>query len=451
MHPLPTDRSSLMQRETFRVAEFVARNPGCNTSAIQTGAENISATARQAFTRYLNVARENGWLTRTGLTKGARYFPTQEFLHHTSIARIYEPVEARPKVGYDPEFLAAYEPNKTFMLSEAQRKSLADACPPGSYNLRDEKFTQDLRRFMTDIAHNSASFEGVNVRYADTISFLEENIASQDMSPKEAAILRNHYNAIRFIINNTHFPPDPRDIDLSEYDVRNIHAFLSDGLLKDRRLQGRLRYEPKTIHGSSYIPPDNPDYIQNIFAQIMRTARQIDDPFEKAFFVSVHLPYLQPFDDCNKRTARVVCNIPLLTAGVLPISWSEVNQRDYADSLICVYECTSTYGMAQVFEQTCRRSFERFEVSQKNREPARIEITYAKQIAEAVRNRVLYGGGETFHRGIEPVHFAQFESIVNEILEAIKENEMVAGPYGLPREAVERWRNEAMHRDIPVP
>ena len=57
---------------------------------------------------------------------------------------------------------------------------------------------------------------------------------------------------------------------------------------------------------------DRKGIIDEIFGQIPDTAISISDPFEQAFFVTVHLPYLQPFEDVNKRVSRLAANIPLI-------------------------------------------------------------------------------------------------------------------------------------------
>ena len=46
-----------------------------------------------------------------------------------------------------------------------------------------------------------------------------------------------------------------------------------------------------------------PQLIEECFDQILDTTSAIDDPFEQAFFFMVQLPYLQPFDDVNKRVS----------------------------------------------------------------------------------------------------------------------------------------------------
>ena len=438
MRPLPTAATRRREREIFQLAHFIAFNPGSSSSEIQMGAEAISPSCRTSHYIYLKEALQDGWIERVGNTRGTRYHPTPQFLHHVSLNTLSDPLSKRKKVGYNEEFLAGYEPNETFYLNRQQRATLHNACGVGTFDASDARVAQEVRRFMADISHNSAAFEGVEVKYADTISFLEQNIESRHMSAVDAAILRNHYNAIRFIIENTHHPLHPADVQVSEYDARNIHSYLSDGLLKDKRKQGRLRHEHVEIRDSSYIPTDQPDIISREFSLLINKARQIKDPYEQAVFLLIHIPYLQPFDDCNKRTSRLLCNIPLLGSGILPVSWAEVNHRDYTDSLLCIYEKNSTYGLCDVFVEACARSFERFEISMKNREPSRMEISHSKQIQEAVRNRILHND-RSLPRDVDALNIAEFELIVEDTLAAIRENDMVAAPYRLRPDVVQAW------------
>lgn len=436
--------------EIIQLASFVAKNPSASIADIMVGADAIGPSCRTSYYLYLDEAIKNGWLTKTGATSGTRYFSTPQFLHHVAMADLAVPVGKRAKVGYKEEFLGEYVPNQSAYLTQSQKEQLHRACPRGSFDAGDPKVAGAIRRFMADLSFNSSAFEGVQAKYADTISFLEGNITSQNISPIDATILRNHYSCIRFIIDNTHHPRQPSDIAVSEYDCRNIHAQLSDGLLNDRRAQGRLRYEHVEIRDSCYIPPEQPDIISKEFSSIMKKASEIVDPFEQSLFLLVHIPYLQPFEDCNKRTSRLVCNVPLLANGILPVSWSEVAPRDYADALLCIYEKNSVYGLTGVFVESCMRSFERFELAGKERQPDRLEITYAKQIATAVKNRIVFGD-DTVQADVDPLHLVKFEAIVGEILDAIKDNEMVAAPYRIDRAALAQWRNNNQEKPNDSP
>lgn len=70
----------------------------------------------------------------------------------------------------------------------------------------------------------------------------------------------------------------------------------------------------------------------------LEKASQIEDPFEQAFFVMVQLPYLQPFDDVNKRVSRLAANIPFNRHNLAPLPFVEVPQDLYIQGLLGVYE-----------------------------------------------------------------------------------------------------------------
>lgn len=85
--------------------------------------------------------------------------------------------------------------------------------------------------------------------------------------------------------------------------LRILHGTLSENLLPDPEDEGRLRRMTVRIHDSTFLPLDVPQQIEEIFAQLLLTAAAIRDPFEQSFFLLVHIPYLQPFIDVNKRTS----------------------------------------------------------------------------------------------------------------------------------------------------
>ena len=61
---------------------------------------------------------------------------------------------------------------------------------------------------------------------------------------------------------------------------------------------------------------------------LLHKADRIEDPFEQSFFRMVHLPYLQPFADINKRTSRLAANLPLFRANLCPLTFLDVPEPD---------------------------------------------------------------------------------------------------------------------------
>lgn len=125
---------------------------------------------------------------------------------------------------------------------------------------------------------------------------------------------------------------------------------------------------------------------------LLSKAAAIEDPFEQAFFAMVHVPYLQPFADVNKRVSRIVANIPLMQRNLCPLSFVDVSQQDYVAGLIGVYELNRVELLRDVFEWAYRRSCLRYSsVRQILGEPDPFRFTHRDQISQTLREVVTEG------------------------------------------------------------
>jgi Fic family protein len=125
-------------------------------------------------------------------------------------------------------------------------------------------------------------------------------------------MILNHKDAIEFIVQVT------EEIDFNYYTITNLHALLSNNLLPDPSASGRLRTFGVGITNSVFTPLAMPQLIDDMFRIMLSKAQEIENPFEQAFFIMVQLPYLQPFDDVNKRVSRLAANIPLNKHNLAP-------------------------------------------------------------------------------------------------------------------------------------
>jgi hypothetical protein len=117
------------------------------------------------------------------------------------------------------------------------------------------------------------------------------------------------------------------------------------------------------------------------------TAEAITDPFEQAFFAMVRLPYLQPFEDVNKRVSRLAANIPLIRRNLCPISFVDVPERPYIDGLLGVYELNKIDLLRDVFVWTYERSSARYAaVRQSLGEPDPFRMRYRQLLLDIVRD-----------------------------------------------------------------
>jgi hypothetical protein len=111
----------------------------------------------------------------------------------------------------------------------------------------------------------------------------------------------------------------------------------SNNLLPHPAAYGRLRTRSVGISRSVFTPLGTPQLIEEMFDLIIEKVNQIIDPFEQAFFIMVHSPYLRAFDDVNKRVSRLAADIPLSKKNLAPLSFVEVPEKIYIAGLWCVY------------------------------------------------------------------------------------------------------------------
>ena len=220
---------------------------------------------------------------------------------------VRRPREERTPVGYNREFLDSYRPNETFYLSEGQRAHLretgsaqAGEQPAGTYAMTV------LNRLLIDLSWNSSRLEGNTYSLLDTARLIELGEEAEEKDRLEAQMILNHKEAIEFLVNAA------EDTGFNRYTILNLHALLADNLLPDPAAAGRLRQIAVGIAGSVFLPLEVPQLIAECFDQVLATALAINDPFEQGLFVMAQLPYLQPFEDVNKRVSRLAANIPLI-------------------------------------------------------------------------------------------------------------------------------------------
>jgi Fic family protein len=139
------------------------------------------------------------------------------------------------------------------------------------------------------------------------------------------------------------------------------------------------------IHRSVYAPLGVPQQIEEMFDLLLHKANQISNPFEQAFFVMVQLPYLQPFDDVNKRVSRLAANIPLVRHNLAPFAFIDVPNDLYIRGILAVYELNRVELLKDIFLWAYERSAMRYAaVQQTIGEPDAFRLKYRDDIRSLI-------------------------------------------------------------------
>jgi Fic family protein len=296
------------------------------------------------------------------------------------------PLAQRTPVNYQGSFLGDYRPNMTYYLPENLRKELGEIgqvgmgdLPAGTY------FRQVMDRLLIDLSWNSSRLEGNTYSLLETQRLLELGEDAEGKGVQETQMILNHKAAIEMLAD------DAGELDFNRYTICNLHALLSDNLLSDPGACGRLRSLRVGISGTVYHPLGSPQQIEERFEEFLKKASAILDPFEQAFFAMVHLPYLQPFEDVNKRVSRLAANLPLIRHNLCPLSFVDVESHEYIGGLLGIYVNRIDY-LRDVFVRAYRRSCARYStVRQTLGDPDQFRLRHRTDIAKFVREVVLSG------------------------------------------------------------
>ena len=453
---VPSVLSSTHEAVLKAVAQSAA---GANIEQIE--AQSAQPPTRRTLQRWLNALVGQGRLRKEGQARSTRYllpvqaapeaadaapgdvfFPLSDEARAIDIA-VRQPVQHRTPVGYRRSFLDSYRPNTTFYLHAALRAELQALGQVAAHNEPAGTYARSIaNRLLIDLSWNSSRLEGNTYSLLETERLLSAGDAAEGKGALEAQMILNHKAAIEFLMDCT------PDMGFNRYTLLNLHALLSDNLLPDPTASGRLRTVAVGIGQAVFLPLEGPQLIAECFAQVLDTAAAIQDPLEQAFFAMVHLPYLQPFEDVNKRVSRLAANIPLIQHNLCPLSFVDVPPAAYISAMLGVYELNRIELLRDVFAWAYKRSCARYSaVRQSLGEPDPFRLRYRALIfdtvAEVVRaamnkQRAIAFVARQARQHLPPADQHRFVEVTETELMSLHEGNMAR--YRLRPSEFEAWR-----------
>lgn len=342
----------LTERQQLILDEFLQNSDQALSASELAPLLNVGRTT---LFRDLSAMVESGILLADAATRSRTYQlnpQSTEYLRWD----LTRPPQQRPEVRYNPQLLATYQPNQTFLLSLEQRNALiaagqiASAAPIEL----DKNYTRLIATLLIDLAHASSNLENVPISWLDTKTLLEFGERPDGLNETELKIVLNHKAAINYLTTHA------ATMSLSKRDFFDLHALIAEGLIAEISAIGTLRNRVVRFSDSRYLPPDNPHLLKEAFESFCEKASEITDPFEQAFFIMTFLPYLQPFQDGNTRTSRLSMNIPLLKNQLAPFSFTDLRKRDYMFGLLAFYERSNHTFLAEAFVRAYQKTAPRY-------------------------------------------------------------------------------------------
>ena len=175
----------------------------------------------------------------------------------------------------------------------------------------------------------------------------------------------------------------------------------------------------------------------------------IADPFEQAFFALVHLPYLQPFADINKRTSRLAANLPLFRANLCPLTFLDVPEQAYSRATLGVYELTRVELLRDLYVWAYERSTQEYlaikqDLAEPDPDPDPTRLAYRELIRQTIRDLVHHPEADTLAaiaHAVEQVPLTDHDDVQALVVQELSRlHEGVLARYGLRPSELMAWK-----------
>jgi Fic family protein len=331
-------------KSEIEIVNFVKKNRETSSKEIY---EGISKSVSYATVkRQLNKLIDKNLLIKIGQGKSTKYSvsPNYEILYPIDIEKYFEKEIDEREIKDSFNFQLISETLKRSCLFTNQELEQLDFFQRKFKNnisqLSEVEYKKELERLAIDLSWKSSQIEGNTYSLLETERLLKEKETALGKTKEEAVMLLNHKEAIDFIVENPQYLTP-----LKVSKIEDIHGIL----IKELGVGKNIRKRRVGISGTNYRPLDNEFQISEALSEMCELVNTKDNIFEKALLLLILISYIQPFEDGNKRTARIVSNAILLNNSYCPISFRTVDSIEYKKAMLVFYEKNNISNFKKIF------------------------------------------------------------------------------------------------------
>ena len=311
--------------------------------------------SKMTVTRDLKLLIANGEVEKSGQAKATVYSPSikLKLLNEVNIATYFSKEQderLKNSVGFNFEVFSVL----TGLLTNKEKfalDKLNSLYLQKRSKLSAKLLQKEFERLTVELAWKSSKIEGNTYTLLDTERLLHENISAKGKTQDETNMILNHKKALDFIIDN---PAYFKMLTLSK--VEELHGLLVNKL----NVVTGIRSGMVGIIGTNYKPLDNKHQIKEALQKLIEIINNTENPLEKALICTLMIAYIQPFEDGNKRTSRILGNAILLANDYCPLSYRSVDEIEYKKAVILFYETNNASYFKQLFIDQFKQAVDKY-------------------------------------------------------------------------------------------
>lgn len=201
-------------------------------------------------------------------------------------------------------------------------------------------FKKELERITIEFSWKSSQIEGNTYSLLDTERLINAHQEAKGHTHEEALMILNHKTALEYAWSK---PEYFKTINVRK--IEEIHSLIAKGL----KIPQGIRKSSVGIIGTAYKPYDNQFQLRESLEALCGLINRFKHPLQKALLAVCGLSYIQPFQDGNKRTSRLIGNAILLANNCCPLSYRSADEVLYKKAMIIFYEQHSVSLFKMIF------------------------------------------------------------------------------------------------------
>ncbi len=312
-------------------------------SGIMTLLENNISTP--TLNRELAVLKANALIETLGKGPGLKYQINRNSLTIVplSVDEYFETETDQRQVFKNLNFEIFETIKKLEIFTEQENEHLINLTKKFRGNIKQHtptSYKREFERLMIEVSWKSSQIEGNTYDLLDTEQLLKYNVLATKKTKEEAIMLLNHKAAIEY---SREYAKEFKQ--LSAKNITELHTLLTKKLGVAKNLRKRM----VRITGTNYVPPQNIFLIEEYLDKMVALINGKKNVFEKALLTVLFISYIQPYEDGNKRTARITANALLMGYNCSPLSYRSVSSSDYKKAMLLFYEINNLSAFKKMF------------------------------------------------------------------------------------------------------
>lgn len=346
---------NLNKRQSL-ILDYINKHNTSSRLEIEEYVANVDEkSSKNTIIRDLDVLLKNNFIKKIGSARSIKYQPssTNELLIKYDVDNYFKVETDSREIKYSYfNFDIFNKLNNLFTSDEIKNlENVNKIYITKTQALSETLLKKEYERLLIELSWKSSQIEGNTYSLLDTETLIKENIEAKGHKKEEAIMILNHKRALEFIFGSKDYF---KTITLKK--LEELHALLTN----DLGVNKGLRKSPVGILGTNYKPLSNQLQIKDAVDKLINTINATKNVIEKALITVIMISYIQPFEDGNKRTGRILANAILFANGYCPISYRSISESDYKKAVILFYENNSLDYFKELFVEQFKFAVEKY-------------------------------------------------------------------------------------------